>query len=180
MSRLYLIRHGAIADSKDPDPALSALGRTQAETAAASLAPKGPLPIFTSTFRRALETAAPLAHLWNVAPKADRRLGELPPLPDSTFSTHSAWLEYARKRRWPEMHESLRRWRDQVVETLLEIQTDAVVVSHSIAINAAVGYAMDDDRVSCFDPENGSCTVLDSDGKHLHVVQLGAHRVVKH
>ena len=179
MPRLYLIRHGRIADSKDPDPSLSAIGRTQAEAVASSLAPKGPLPIFTSTFRRAIETAAPLARLWNVTPKADRRLGELPPLPDPTFSTHSAWLDYARTRRWPEMHESLRRWRDQVVETLLEIQRDAVVVSHSIAINAAVGHALHDDRVSCFDPENGSCTILDCDGKALRLVELGAHRVAK-
>lgn len=180
MPRLYLIRHGRIIDSNDPNPGLSDLGRTQAQAVASTFASKAPMPIFTSTFRRAIETAAPLARLWNVTPQTDRRLGELPPLPDSTFPTHSAWLDYARQRRWQEMHQSLRRWRDQVVEALLEIETDAVVVAHSIAINAGVGHALRDDHVSCFDPENGSCTILDSNGKTLRLVELGAHRETKH
>ena len=174
MSRLYLIRHGRVADSKDHDPALGEIGRAQAEAAASALASKGPLPIFTSPLRRARETATPLARLWRVTPKPDPRLGELPPLPDSTFPNHSAWLEYARTRRWAEMHESMRRWRDQVIEALLEIEADAVVVSHSIAINAAVGRALNDDRVSCFEPANASRTVLDSDGKTFRLVELGA------
>jgi broad specificity phosphatase PhoE len=173
MPRLYLIRHGRIADSKDLDPALSETGRAQAEAVASTLASKAPLPIFTSPLRRAREMAAPLARLWNVTPITDARLGELPPLPDSTFPNHSAWLEYARSR-WAEMHESLRRWRDHVVEALLEIENDAVVVSHSIAINAAVGRALNDDRVSCFDPANASCTILDSDDNTLRLVQLGS------
>ncbi|HZU43148.1 MAG TPA: histidine phosphatase family protein [Terriglobales bacterium] len=173
MQRLYLIRHGKIADSKDSDPQLSDRGRSQADAVASALAPKGPLPIFTSPSRRARETAAPLARLWAVIPHVDARLGELPPLPDSTFRSHSEWLEYARRRRWPEMHESLRRWRDQVIEALLEIESDAVVVSHSIAINAAVSHAVHDDRVGYFDPDNCSCTTVDSDGKTLRLVELG-------
>jgi len=179
MPRLYLIRHGRISDSKDSDPALSEVGRSQAEAVAAALAPEGPLLLFTSPSRRARETARPLARLWGVTPKPDPRLGELPPLPDSSFRSHSEWLEFARTRRWPEMHESLRRWRDQVVQVLLEIRTDAVVVSHSIAINAAVTHALHDDRVSCFEPENCSCTILDSDGKNLHLVKLGEQRGTK-
>jgi len=174
MPRLYLVRHGKIATSGDPDPGLADSGRAQADALAAALAPKGPLPIFTSPFRRARETAAPLARLWGLTPDIDARLGELPAPPDSEFRSHSEWLHYALARRWPELHESLRGWRDQVVEVLLQMQRNAVVVCHFVSINAAVGHALRDDRVTCFHPENCSCTVVDSDGGGLRLVELGA------
>ncbi len=174
MPRLYLIRHGNIERSEDPDPGLTDLGRKQAEHLAAALAPKGPLPIVTSPFRRARETAAPLASLWGVAPRSEPRIGELPLPPNSPFRGHAEWLRYARARRWPELHESLQPWRDQVLEAIFEIESDAVVVSHFVAINVAVGHARGDDRVTCFEPENCSRTVLDSDGKDLRLVELGA------
>lgn len=174
MPRLYLVRHGKIAASEDPDPGLADSVRAQADAMAAALAPKGPLPILTSPFRRARETAAPLARLWGVRADTDTRLGELPMPLDSGFRSHSEWLQYALKRHWPEMHESLRSWRDQVVQVLLKIETDAVVVSHFVSINVAVGHALRDDRVTWFRPENCSCTVLDSDGKDLRLIELGA------
>jgi broad specificity phosphatase PhoE len=68
----------------------------------------------------------------------------------------------------------LRSWRDQVLQTLLEIQRDTVVVSHFVAINVAVGHALGDDRVTCFQPDNCSCTILDSDGNALRLMELGA------
>jgi broad specificity phosphatase PhoE len=174
MPRLYLVRHAKITRSEDPDPGLGEVGRTQAEALATALAPKGPLPILTSPFRRARETAAPLARLWGVTSQTDTRLGELPLPPDSKFRSHSEWLKYALTRRWPEMHESLRSWRDQVLQALLEIPADAVVVLHFVGINVAVGHALRDDRVNCFQPENCSCTVLDSAGKDLRLIELGA------
>ena len=174
MPRLYLVRHAKIASSEDPDPGLADVGHAQAEAIGAALAARGPLPIFTSPFRRARETGAPLARLWGVTLHTDARFGEIPVRPDSEFRSRSEWLKYVRARRWPEMHESLRCWRDQVLQALLEIPADAVVVSHFVAINVAVGHALHDDRVTCFQPENCSCTVLDSDGKDLRLIELGA------
>jgi broad specificity phosphatase PhoE len=78
MPRLYLVRHARIASSNDPDPGLADVGLDQAEAMAAALAPKGPLPILSSPFRRARETAAPLARLWGVALHTDARIGESP------------------------------------------------------------------------------------------------------
>ncbi len=174
MVDLYLVRHGRIADSQDPDPGLGAVGRAQADAMAAALGPKGPMPVISSPFRRARETAAPLARMWGVVPRTDERIGEIPMPPDSPFRSHSEWLKYARAHRWPELHEQLRRWRDEVVQALLEIETNTVLVSHFVAINVAIGHALGDDRVTCFYPENCSRTVLRSDGKHLRVLQLGA------
>jgi broad specificity phosphatase PhoE len=174
MPRLYLVRHGRIASSGDPDPGLADIGRVQAERMAAALRGNGPLPILTSPYRRARETAAPLASLWGVTPSIDSRLGELPSPPGAEFGSHSEWLKYALSRRWPEMHESLRCWRDQVMQVLLEIPADAVVVSHFVAINVAVGHALRDERVTCFQPENCSYTVLDSNRKDFCLIKLGA------
>ncbi len=171
MPRLYLVRHGKITASEDPDPGLADAGRAQAEAMAEMLAPKGPLPIRTSPFRRARETAAPLARRWGVEPAIEARVGDLPLPPDSPFRSHSEWLKYARTRRWPEMHESLRAWRDQVLQALFEIKRDTVVISHFVAINAAVGHALRDERVTCIQPENCSCTVLESNGEDLRLTR---------
>jgi broad specificity phosphatase PhoE len=55
--------------------------------------------------------------------------------------------------RWLELDEPLRRWRDAVLEALCALSEDTVVVSHYIAINVAVGYALADERVTCFRPD---------------------------
>lgn len=174
MIRLYLVRHGKIAASEsDLDPGLTDTGRAQAEAMAAVLAPKGPLPLLTSPFRRTRETAAPLDRLWGVPIQTDSRIGEIP-LPPGVSMSRAEWLKFVRQRRWPELDPPLHLWRDQVLAALLEIARDTVVVTHFVAINVTVGHALRDDRVSCFQPENGSCTVLDSDGTDFHLIELGA------
>jgi broad specificity phosphatase PhoE len=176
MARLYLVRHGKAGstwDDRDPDPGLNEVGREQAEARAAALAGQGPLPLVTSPLRRTRETAAPLERLWNVRAEADARIGEITAPAD--VSIHRVeWLKGILQRRWPEFDEPLHRWRKQVLEAILEINRDTVLVSHFVAINVAVGYALGDDRVTCFRPENCSCTVLDLERDTLQVVELGA------
>lgn len=174
MPTLYLIRHGQIAPGGGDDPALSDTGRVQAEAMAQRLTPRGPLPILTSPFRRTRQTAEPLARMWNVSPRPDPRIGELPLPPGIPIRGHAEWVKYARTRCWPELDPALHRWRAQVLRSLLEITEDAAVVSHFVAINVAVGHALNDDQVTCFEPENCSCTIMDSNGKDLRVVELGA------
>ena len=172
MPRLYLVRHGQPEPAGD-DPGLADAGRAQAEALAALLAPRGPLPILTSPFRRARETADPLARLWGVAPQTDPRVSEIPMPPDASMP-RAEWLQQVRKSRWPELDESLHRWRSGVLQALFDLGSDTVVVSHYVAINVAVGRALGDDRVTCFRPDNCSCTILDCDGKEFRIVKLGA------
>ncbi len=172
MPRLYLVRHGQPEPAGD-DPSLTGAGRAQAETMAALLAPKGPLPILSSPFRRACETAAPLARLWGASVRAEPRISEIP-MPPGAPMPRAEWLKQVRTQRWPELDESLHRWRSGVLQALFELERDTVVVSHYVAINVAVGHALADDRVTCFSPANCSCTVLDSDGKKFRIVELGA------
>jgi broad specificity phosphatase PhoE len=179
VTRLYLVRHGQplARYDQDHDPGLDDIGRAQSEAAAAELAALGPLPIITSPLRRTRETAAPFERQWSVAASVEPAVGEVRS-PSDDLAERSAWLgEILRgKRRWSELDDERRRWRDGVVHALLSLDADTVVVTHYIAINAAVGGATGDDHVVNFRPDNCSCTVVESDGQALSLVGLGRER----
>ena len=177
MARIVLVRHGqADAAWGDAlDPALSALGRAQAEGVAEALASRGPLPIVTSPLRRCVETAAPLAARWRVEPVVDAAVGEVPSPPGLVPGERSAWLAEALDGSWSALPPMVRSWRDGVVAALTRWADagDVVVFSHFVAINAALGWAAGDDRVCVHRPDNCSRTVLDVDAGRLVVVELG-------
>jgi broad specificity phosphatase PhoE len=174
MSRVYLIRHGrAAADwSSHADPGLDDVGRAQAEAMAERLAANGRLPLIASPLRRTRETAAALERRWGMRARIEPRVGEIPS-PVEDLAARAEWLRGIMPCRWPELAPSLRRWCDAVIEALGEIAEDTVVVSHYVAINAAVGSALNDDRVTCFRPDHCSCTVLDVVERRLVLVELG-------
>jgi broad specificity phosphatase PhoE len=64
-------------------------------------------------------------------------------------------------------------YRDTVVATLLALPVDAVVFSHFIAINAAIGAATNDDRVVIRSLDNCSLTVIGRDEGRLVLHQAG-------
>ena len=175
MGRLVLVRHGRAAASwdADHDPGLDDVGRVQAEAAADALTGFGPVPILVSPLRRTRETAAPLEKRWSVRADVVRAVGEIPS-PTDDLAERGRWLAAVLATPWPELDPSLRDWRDGVVEALLAVDGDAVVVTHFVAINVAVGEATGDDRLVCFHPDNGSRTVLETAGGRLQVVELGA------
>jgi len=179
MTRLYLVRHGQplARYDQDHDPGLDDVGRAQAEAVAAELAPLGPLPIATSPLRRTRETAVPFERQWNLTASIEPAVGEIKS-PTDDLAERSAWLLgiLRGQRGWSELDEELRRWRDGVLRALLALDADTLVVTHFIAINAAVGEATGDDRVVNFRPDNCSCTVLDSDARTLTLVELGRER----
>ncbi|HEX9977513.1 MAG TPA: histidine phosphatase family protein, partial [Acidimicrobiia bacterium] len=82
LERLHLIRHGEV---HNPDRivygtlegfGLSALGRTQADAAAAHLAGSGAGRVLVSPQQRAVETATPIARRLGLAVEIDGRLAE--------------------------------------------------------------------------------------------------------
>ena len=176
MPRLHLVRHGEAAAGwdGDADPGLSALGREQAEAVADLLAPLGPLPILTSPLRRTRETAAPLAARWVIDPVVEPAVGEVvAPEEHAGLGERAAWLRSAMAGTWAALDDERRRWRQGIVDRLVAVHDDAVVVTHFVAINVAVGAATGDDRVLCFRPGTCSVTVLRNDGGALAVESLG-------
>jgi broad specificity phosphatase PhoE len=174
MARLILVRHGRAAAGWDAhaDPGLDDAGRAQAEAVADTLQPLGPLPIIVSPLQRTVETAIPLATRWSVAPVVDVRVAEVPS-PTEELAERGTWLARAMAGTWAELGEPWTTWRDQLVGALLDVPVDTVVVTHFIAINAAVGAATGDDRVVSFAPANASQTTLTNDDGRLTVVTLG-------
>jgi broad specificity phosphatase PhoE len=176
VSRLYLVRHGKplARYDQDHDPGLDEVGHEQARAAALELRHLAPLALVTSPLRRTRETAAAFEKRFNVTARLEPAVGEVKS-PTEDLAERSAWLvEILRgERGWSELDEERRRWREGVLEALLAIKSDTVVTTHYIAINAAVGAATGDDRVVSFHPDFCSCTVLDSDGSLLELVELG-------
>jgi len=175
VNRVVLVRHGDAAAhwSEHADPGLSELGQAQARHLAVSLAPLGPLPVFTSPMRRCRETAAPLAESWGVTAIVEPRVSEIE-APGHDVATRGPWLSEVLSKTWPELPAAQQAWRDGVVECLLALDKPCVVVTHFVAINAAIGAAMVDDRVVCHRVGNCTTTMLETDGTSLMVVALPA------
>jgi broad specificity phosphatase PhoE len=176
--RLILVRHGEAAAgwNQDRDPGLSDEGHRQAAEVAAALAPLGPLPIVVSPLRRTLETAAPLESAWGRTATVDLGVGEIvSPIED--LEERTAWLRGFMAGGWDAASGVHRTWRQTVLDTLTGIPDDAVVVTHFIAINAAVGAATGDARVVSFMPGNCSRTTIDVVDGRLSVVELGGEAI---
>jgi broad specificity phosphatase PhoE len=179
MATLYLVRHGRAAAGWDReiDPGLDDLGRKQAQSLAEEL---GSLArnLIVSPLARTRETAAPLAAAWQIEPRIEPRVGEVPS-PVSGLKERGEWLREIAARAWPQMHERLEQWRGEVLAALAEIDLDAVVVTHYIAINVAVGAAVGDDRVVNFQPDYCSVTVLRSGAGRLELVRRGSEAATR-
>ena len=178
MPRLYLVRHGRpVALSTEADDAgLDPAGVAQAEAMAERLAPLGPLPIIVSPLRRTRETAEPLERRWGAA-RVEPAVGEIPWC--VPFATRAEWLREIVASRWNEIEPELRAWRDSVIVSLLALPVSTVVISHFVAITAAVGAATASDRVISFSPDHCSVTVLDVQHGRLRLVERGAEAATR-
>jgi broad specificity phosphatase PhoE len=174
MTKIYLVRHGQAASAwgLEKDPGLDDLGRSQAQAAARQLAPLGPLAIISSPRVRTRETAMPLVKLWNIEPTIEERVGEIR-FPSETPADRVRWLKEVMLDQWPNLDPDQQQWRREVIEALLAMATDTVVFTHYIAINAAVGHAIGNDRVVSFSPNNASITILKTDGDGLCLIERG-------
>ena len=176
MTRIWLVRHAepAAAWGDHDDPGLSLLGARQADELAARLtdASRCPACVVSSPLTRARETAAPLAARLGRAVRVDPRVGEIP-TPAGASTTRTAWLRDVLSQRWADVDGVARAWRQRVLDALLEAG-DAVVASHFVAINVAVGAATGDDRVRCCSPTHTSVTELGVADGALTLIRLGA------
>lgn len=187
MPRIYMIRHGKAAAGwdADADPGLDDLGRKQAEAAADNIEKRvgAPLPVLSSPLRRCRETAEPLSGRWGLQPVIEPRVAEVPS-PVEDLRARGEWLRSIMAGTWADAvaagdgkhtayDSKLLAWRQSVVDALLELENDTVIFSHFIAINVALGHAVEDPRVICFKPDNGSVTVFETKGSTLSLLEQG-------
>lgn len=174
MAKIYLVRHGQAAAGfgTHRDPGLNELGHSQAQAVASQLADVGPLPILSSPLARAYETAQPLAKTWSVEISIEKRVAEIPS-PTEDLDERAQWLRQAMQGAWDDLAPTFQAWRNELAQCLTDIDTDCVIFSHYVAINAAVGVAQQDSRMLIFSPDNCSVTVLDNAQGSLSVEALG-------
>lgn len=182
MATLYLIRHAkpAATYGDSVDPGLDDKGREQAVAAANEIkALPNRLPVYTSPLRRCRETAQPLADLWGIQPIVFPEIGEIPS-PPLSLPERQIWLRNGMASDWanlqasaPEGSPNYAAWRRTLVDSLSAMASDAVIFSHFIAINAAVGSAMGNEQVITFRPDHASITVISTGEGKLTVASLG-------
>ena len=178
MTRLYLVRHGRAAAGwdRDPDPGLDALGREQGAAMAARLLPLGPLDVVTSPLLRCQQTAAALATQWNVVPRIEPGVAEIPSPEGVPMTERIEWLRVAMAGTWVQLGERYIAFRDGVMTALTNIATggvDTVVTSHFIAINAAIGAMLGDDRLLLRSLDNCSVTIVNFKAGLFQLVETG-------
>jgi broad specificity phosphatase PhoE len=171
MPQLHLVRHGRAAAgwNVDPDPALDELGQRQAREVSDKLFGLGPLPVFSSPLRRCRETSQPLVTRWGVEASIEPHVAEIPSPEGYTLETRIEWLRSAMAGTWAQVVASdgqrYADYRRNLLGALATISTDAVVFSHFIAINVAIGAATGDDRMVIARLDNCSVTTVTSDGR---------------
>lgn len=180
MSRLYLVRHGRAAAgwNVDPDPPLDDHGRAQALAVAQRLSGLETRTVLSSPLLRCQQTAFPLATSWGVEVNIEPGVAEIPSPAEFTVESRGEWLRDVMAGTWTQAAEKsgeqYSRYRHAVADTLRALAGDAVVFSHYIAINAAIGVATGDDRVVVAQLDNCSVTVIDvHPSGRLEVVEIG-------
>ncbi len=158
---IYLVRHGEAAAKwgDAPDPGLSDLGKTQAETATDQLLKLGARSAITSPMQRCRETAAPFERALRFTARIEPRVTEIETPPDAGGRTD--WLQALMAGNWSDASHDYTPWRTHMLEAIREVPDHTAVFTHFIAINAIVGLIEDRPEVTLFRPGNCSITTLE-------------------
>jgi broad specificity phosphatase PhoE len=175
-NRIYMVRHGRASAGWDTalDPELDELGHAQAMDVADQLRSLQLGNIISSPLLRCQQTAAPLAQMWNVVPQVCVEVSEIPSPKGVAMSDRIVWLRQAMQGTWSELGSDYVQYRDCITDFVRGIQTDAVIFSHFIAINAVIGGVLGDDRLLIRSLDNCSTTIFERDtAGNLSLVQGG-------
>jgi broad specificity phosphatase PhoE len=172
-----MIRHGRASAGWDTalDPELDELGHAQAREAADQLQSLQLGNIITSPLLRCQQTAEPLGLKWNVAPQVFTEVSEIPSPKGVAMSDRIVWLRQAMQGTWSDLGANYVAYRDCITEFVRGIQTDAVIFSHFIAINAVIGGVLGDDRLVIRSLDNCSITIFESDTTGNLSLTQGGH-----
>lgn len=171
---LYLVRHGkAVAGIEHLDPGLDEVGRSQASHAAAALKRYPATRLVCSPLLRARETARPISDALGLSVEVVPEVSEVFD-PNMTIEARGALLMPMLSGYWSKQSAELRAWRERLLEKLVELGQDkTIVVSHFVAISAAIGASTEDDRVSPCALANASITTLEVQGGKLVLRRAG-------
>ncbi len=171
-----MVRHGRAAAGWDThvDPALDDIGRSQALAVADRLAPLGAQPIVTSPLLRCQQTAGVLAARWGVTPAVEAAVAEIPSPDGVPMEDRVAWLRQAMRGCWADLGPRYQEYRGAITAWVAARDTDTVVFSHFVAINAVIGAVTGEDRLVIASLDNCSVTTFEVQGSGaVHLVEVG-------
>ena len=165
MTRIYMVRHGRASAGWDTalDPELDELGLAQAREVADQLQSLQLGNIITSPLLRCQQTAEPLAQMWKMVPQVHVEVSEIPSPKGVAMSDRIVWLRQAMQGTWSDLGSDYVAYRDCITDFVRGIQKDTVIFSHFIAINAAIGGVLGDDRLVIRSLDNCSVTIFERD-----------------
>lgn len=131
------------------------------------------MAVLSSPLRRCQQTAAVLAARWGVTAVIEPAVAEIPSPEGIAVVERVEWLRVAMAGNWSTLGERYLAYRDAVVARLVALTEDTVVASHFVAINAAIGAAVGDDRLVIHRLDNCSVTTLEIVGGSLHLIEAG-------
>lgn len=174
MAIITLVRHGQAAANwqQDSDPGLSLLGQQQAEECATTLALSTAQTLCSSPKLRAQETAKPLAEHWQQDVSILAAATEIPSV-NILLAERGVWLKQVFQQRWSEQGAPVQQWRRELMDSLLGLNSDHIIFSHFVVINAVIGFARDSQQVFQYQPDYCSIHRFDNSNGKLTTLELG-------
>ena len=108
-----------------------------------------------------------------MVPRVEPGVAEIPSPEGVAMADRVEWLRLSMAGTWAALGPRYTEFRDGVAAALSSLPSDTVVASHFIAINAAIGVALGDDRLVIRSLDNCSVTVIDVIGGLFQLVEGG-------
>jgi len=160
---LLLIRHGEASASfgEHSDPGLSNRGKEQANNLIDTFSKENlnNFKFISSPKLRAVETAQPLKLQYNKDLVVQNQFSEIPS-DDIPPHEKQDWLRGVISQEIKTLPEAVKLWQNNIMSTLLNIDSDAIIFSHFMVINAVAASVLKNNKLLYFYPDYTSCTKL--------------------
>ena len=174
-SHIILVRHGEASAgwSVHPDPGLSAQGREQAENSGKSLINElSYYQLVSSPKKRAIETMEIMNQGDTNSFKLDPRFIEIPS-GNINADKKKEWLVNIFTTPIEELPEAVKKWRNELINWLKEVEGNFIVTTHFMVINALVSHITSNNAISYFHPDYASRTEIFIRNEELTQLILG-------
>ena len=173
---LVLIRHGEASASwgEHIDPGLSNDGKKQAKKLIETFSEENleNFKFISSPKLRALETGQPLAMSCNKDLLIQNEFSEIPSkkIPNDEKQN---WLRQVMSQDINTLPEEVKSWQDNIMNALSSINSDALIFSHFMVINAIAACVLKNSNLLYFYPDYTSCTKLMVEDNQIKKIILG-------
>ena len=173
---LLLIRHGEASASfgEHTDPGLSEKGKQQAHNLMETLSKENfdNFKFISSPKLRAVETAHPLKLQYNKDLVVQNQFSEIPS-DDIPPHEKQDWLRGVMSQEIKTLPEAVKLWQNNIMSTLLNIDSNAIIFSHFMVINAVAASVLKNNKLLYFYPDYTSCTRLSVENNQIIEIILG-------